>query len=135
MQLLRASNFLRYVLLADAATCLATGLLLTVGAELLEQFLGLPTQLSRYSGISLFPFAAFLIYLARHENLSPFALWAVIILNALWTIDSFLLLFSGWVEPTGFGYAFVIFQAVGVAIFATLEYFGLRNSAIAEQTA
>ncbi|MBA3713775.1 MAG: hypothetical protein H0W76_15180 [Pyrinomonadaceae bacterium] len=38
---------------------------------------------------------------------------------------------SGWVEPPGLGYAFVIFQAYGVAMFAALEYLGLRKSAIA----
>jgi hypothetical protein len=54
--------------------------------------------------------------------------WAVIVLNALWTVDSILLLLSGWIEPTELGYGFVIFQAFGVAMFAGLEYFGLRRS-------
>jgi len=76
----------------------------------------------------LLPFAAFLVYLATRENLSPVAVWTVIILNILWTADSFLLLLSGWAAPTTLGYAFVIFQACGVAIFAALEYFGLRRS-------
>jgi len=131
MPLFRTSTFLRWVLLADAATCIAVGLLMSFGSGLLEQFLGLPTELSRYAGFSLLPFAAFLIYLAGRENLSPPAVWAVIVLNALWTVDSILLLLGGWFEPTGLGYAFVIFQAFGVAMFAGLEYFGLRKSATA----
>ncbi len=130
MQLFRTSTFLRWVLFADAATCIAIGLLMIFGSNLLEQFLGLPTQLSRYAGFSLLPFAALLIYLARRENLSPPAVWAVIVLNALWTVDSILLLLGGWVEPTGLGYAFIIFQAFGVAMFAGLEYLGLRKSAV-----
>ncbi|MBA3694294.1 MAG: hypothetical protein H0W77_12795 [Acidobacteria bacterium] len=128
MQLFPVSSFLRWVLLADAATCIATGLLMTFGAGLLEQFLGLPPELMRYAGICLLPFAAFIVYLATRENLSTPTLWAVIILNALWTADSFLLLLSGWIEPTTFGYIFVVFQAFGVAVFAALEYFGLRQS-------
>jgi len=121
------SKLLRQVLLADAATSGAIGLLMMLGAGLFEQLLGLPAELSRYAGISLLPFAAFLIYLAKRENLSPPAIWAVIILNVLWTADSILLLLSGWIEPTGLGNAFVLFQAFGVAMFAGLEYLGLRK--------
>jgi hypothetical protein len=57
--------------------------------------------------------------------------WAVIVLNALWTVDSFLLLLTGWVAPTELGYIFVAAQAFGVAVFAGLEYFGLKKSAMA----
>jgi hypothetical protein len=131
METLRTSTFLRWVLLADAATSGAVGLLMMLGSGLLEQVLGLPAELSRYAGISLLPFAAFLVYLARRTNLSQPVVWAVIVLNALWTADSILLLLTGWIEPTGLGYAFVIFQAFGVAMFAGLEYFGLRKSATA----
>lgn len=130
-ELFRTSAFLRRVLFADAATCVATGLLMMLGSNLFERFLGLPTELSRYSGISLLPFAAFLVYLATRESLSPPAVWAVIVLNAFWTADSILLLLSGWIEPNGLGYAFVIFQAFGVAMFAALEFLGLRKSATA----
>jgi len=115
------------VLLADAATCVATGLLMVLGSSVLEQFLELPAELSRFAGVSLLPFAALLIYLATRENLSPPVVWAVIVINALWTVDSLLLLLSGWIEPTGLGNTFVIFQAFGVAMFAALEYFGLRK--------
>ncbi len=128
MQLFPITNFLRLVFLADAATCLATGLLMAFGAQLLEQPLGLPPQLLFYAGIGLFPFAAFLTYLATRKNLSSVAVWTVIVLNILWTADSFTLILGGWVAPTTLGYAFVVFQACGVAIFAALEYFGLRQS-------
>jgi hypothetical protein len=128
MQLFPTSTFLRRVLLADAATCVASGLLLALGAGQLQQLLGLPTELSRYAGLSLLPFAAVLLYLATRENLSPSAVWTIIVLNALWTIDSILLLLSGWVAPNQLGSAFVVVQALGVAMFAALEYFGLRKS-------
>jgi len=131
MKLSGTSTFLRWVLLADAATSGAIGLLMMLGSGLLDQYLGLPASLSRYAGLSLLPFAAFLVYLARRENLSPPAVWAVIVLNVLWTADSILLLLGGWIEPTALGYAFVVFQAFGVAVFAGLEYFGLRKSVTA----
>ncbi len=131
MRSLRTSTFLRRVLFADAATCVATGLLLMLGSGALEQFLGLPVGLLRYAGLSLLPFAALLVYLATRENLSPPVVWAVIVLNALWTADSFLLLLTGWVTPTEMGYVFVVVQALGVGVFAGLEYFGLRKAATA----
>jgi hypothetical protein len=131
MQSVRISTFLRRVLFADAATCIATGLLMMFGSGLLEQFLGLPTVLLRYAGIALMPFAAFLVYLATREQLSQSVVWTVIVLNALWTVDSFLLLLTGWVAPTELGYIFVAVQAFGVAVFAGLEYFGLKKAATA----
>jgi hypothetical protein len=127
MQLLRTSTFLRWVLFADAATCIATGLLMTLGSGQLGEYLGLPAGLLRYSGISLLPFAALLIYLATRENLSSPVVWTVIVLNALWAIQSILLLLTGWVAPTELGSTFVVAQALGVAAFALLEYFGLKR--------
>jgi hypothetical protein len=128
MQLLRTSTFLRWVLFADAATCVATGLLMTFGSGPLGEYLGLPAGLLRYSGISLLPFAALLVYLASRETLSSPVVWTVIVLNALWAVDSILLLLTGWVAPTELGSTFVVAQALGVAVFAMLEYFGLKRS-------
>jgi hypothetical protein len=128
MQLVRTSSFLRWVLFADAATCVATGLLLTFGSGPLGEYLGLPEGLLRYSGISLLPFAALLVYLATRETLSSPVVWTVIVLNALWAVDSILLLLTGWVAPTELGSTFVVAQALGVAVFAMLEYVGLKRS-------
>lgn len=127
MQSYKLSNFLRYVLFADAGTCIVTGLLMSVGTATLAGIAGLPKDLLVYAGIGLFPFAALLIYLGTRREVSSAAITTVIVLNVLWTIDSFLLLASGWVTPTMFGYAFVAFQAIGVAGFALLEYVGLRR--------
>lgn len=135
MQSFPTSKFLRRVLLADAATCLAAGLLMTLGAAPLERHFGLPAELSRYAGVGLLPFAAFLVYLAARESLKAPVVWAVILLNVLWTVDSVLLLVSGRITPTEAGYAFVLAQALGVAVFAALEFVGLRKSATAAATA
>lgn len=123
---------LRAVLLADAATCALMAVLLTVGGGFLMPVLGLPSDLLLYAGIGLLPFAAFLGYLASHREILPATLWAVVAVNLLWTLDSVLLLISGWVEPTAIGYGFVIFQAIGVAVFAALEYLGLGHAFLAD---
>lgn len=129
-EIIRVSNFLRYVLFADAATCLACGLLLSIGGTFLQSITNLPLELMLYAGLSLFPFTALLLYAATRKSVSKTVVWLIIGLNLLWTIDSFLLLVSGYVAPTAFGYIFVAFQAVGVAAFAALEFHGLRQAEV-----
>lgn len=61
----------------------ACGLLLTAGGALLQGLTGLPVSLMFYAGLSLFPFAAFLVYAATRKSISKTALWAIIRLNLL----------------------------------------------------
>ena len=130
IEIIRVSNFLRYVLFADATTSLICGLLLTIGGSFLQEMLGLPVSLMFYAGLSLFPFAAFLVYVGTRKSISKTLVWLIIGTNLLWTIDSFLLLFSGYILPTTFGYIFVIAQAIGVLVYADLEFIGLRKSEV-----
>jgi hypothetical protein len=83
-----------------------------------------------YDQLSL-PFCAFLVFVAMRETLSQPMLWSIIELNALWTVDSIVLLMSRWTEPTAFGKSVVLIQAFCVAGFAYLEYIGLRKSTAA----
>jgi hypothetical protein len=124
----RPSAFLRNVLLADAATSAAAGLLMVLGAGFLDTLLGLPVPLLRYAGASLLPFAALLAFVATREYPGRAAVWAIIACNAAWVVGSFELLFSGWPTPTLLGTLFVTAQAVTVAVLAALEYVGLRQS-------
>jgi hypothetical protein len=124
----RPSAFLRNVLLADAATCVAAGLLMLLGAGFLDTLLGLPVPLLRYAGASLLPFAALLAFVATRDNPGRAAIWAIIVANVVWVIGSFELLFTGWIAPTVLGTLFVTAQALTVAVLAALEYVGLRQS-------
>jgi hypothetical protein len=119
---------LRQALLADAVTSAACAALLIGGAGFLEGLLALPALLLRSAGLVLLPFVAFL---GTRERLPRMAVLAVIGLNALWAADSLLLLVSGWVAPTAAGTVFVIAQAVAVAMYAELQFKGLRRSASA----
>lgn len=120
--------FLRRVLLVDAATCVLTGALLALGAGALSPLFGLPEVLLREAGIVLFPIAAFIAFTGTRDGVSPRAVWFVIAGNGLWVVGSIALLLSGWVAPTALGQAFVLAQALAVAVLAELEYFGLRRS-------
>jgi hypothetical protein len=129
------SSFVRQVLVADAAISGATGLLMLAGSGFLEGLLGVPSALLRYAGAALLPFAVAVAWLARRDEVSPAGVWAVIAANALWAVDSVVLLFTGWVAPTMLGYGFIVFQAVVVAAFAELQYVGLRrNVAVANHS-
>ncbi|OWW21815.1 hypothetical protein [Noviherbaspirillum denitrificans] len=123
--------FLRRVLVADAVSALAMGLMLIAAAGALEPLLGLPEVLLRETGFVLLPIAAFVAWAGMRKELSRRLVWAVIIVNALWVADSFVLLVSGWVTPTFLGQAFVVGQALIVAVFAELEFFGVRRARMA----
>lgn len=117
----RSPFSLRNILLADAATCVAMGLLLVAGAEPLAKLLSLPKPLLTYAGAALLPVAAFIVWVATRTRPNVPATWFVIVGNVAWVLASFALLVSGWVSPSALGEVFVGAQAVAVAIFAAVE--------------
>lgn len=130
MSVLVPSPLLRQALLADAATSGACGALLLLGAGFLEGLLGLPGPLLRTSGAFLIGYAGLVAVLGTRPTLPNVLVWAVILGNAVWAADSVLLLVSGWVEPSRAGTAFVILQALAVAMYAELQWMGLRRSTV-----
>jgi hypothetical protein len=128
MTLIVPSTLLRRALVLDALASGGTGALTAAGAGILAAFCNVPEPLLAYSGLSLLPFAAVVGLLARRDVLPAAIVWAIIAYNALWSIDSIVLLLSGWVAPNAFGYAFGIGQALVVAILAECQYMGLIRS-------
>jgi hypothetical protein len=126
------SPLLRKALLADALLSGITGLALLLAAGPLATLEGLPVGLLRWSGFILIPFAAFVAWLGTRERVQRPLVFAVVACNALWALDSVLLLVTGWVEPTIFGEVFVLGQAAVVAVLAELEFLGLRRSTLVE---
>ena len=61
--------------------------------------------------------AMFLIWLGSCEQISRLLVWLVLAINALWVIDSLVLLVSGWIAPNLLGHVFVIGQALLVLLF------------------
>ena len=128
MNVLKSSPILRNALLLDGLLSGVTGLLLVLAAGWLGAFLELPRLLLLVAGSAALPFAALLVWLSNRAEISRQAIWAVIAVNAVWVIDSLLLLVIGWVSPNLFGYAFVIAQALAIGLLAELQWFGLKHS-------
>lgn len=120
--------FLRRVLLLDAATCLITGSILLTAGGTVERLLGIPAQLSTALGVVLLIFGAAVAWVGTRAFLMRSAVWAIVLLNALWAIESVLALVFGWLEPNAVGQVLVIGQAIAVAVIAELQYVGLRRA-------
>lgn len=125
---MNVSPFLRNVLYADAAMSGAAGLLMIVGAPTLGPLLELPVDLLRWAGVLLVPFVAMLILVARRLSAPRLALLDIVALNAAWVIASFGVLLSGAVSPNAIGFAFVIAQAIAVAVLAALQFSAWRQA-------
>jgi hypothetical protein len=123
----QSPTFLRRALILDALASGATALLMIAGAGLVAGLLGLPAALLRGAGLVLLPYVAFVVYTGTRDAISRSAVWLIIVANVAWAAASALLLVSGWVSPTALGYAFVITQAVVVALLGELQYMGLRR--------
>lgn len=126
-----APTFLRRVLVFDAVTSGAMGLLLIAAADALGPLLNLPVALLRGVGLSFIPFVALVAFAATRNPASrPLAL-TVAILNAVWVVLSLGLLMSGLVAPNVLGTIFIAAQAGFVGILAELQIVGARRLAAA----
>jgi hypothetical protein len=125
---MKVSPFLRNVLYADALMSGAAALVMLAGAPILGPLLELPVGLLRWAGVLLVPFVVTLVVVARRETIARLALFDIVAVNALWVVASFGMLLTGTVSPNGFGYAFVIVQAVAVAVAGELQFIAWRRA-------
>ena len=125
---LAISSFLRRALIVDAIVSGATALLLVFAAGILAPWLRVPEPLLRYAGVVLIPFVIYLAFVARRDVVPRPSVLAIIGLNFAWVAASLCLLLGGPIQPNAFGYAFIIAQALAVALFAEVQYVGLRRS-------
>lgn len=128
MSYVAPTPFLSRILVLDAATSAGAGLVLLLGAGHTAALLGLPSGFQRVAGLALLAFAAFVASVAAKARPSRRAIWAIIVVNVLWAVDSALVLLLGFVTATTLGVAFVLAQAAVVAILAELQTIGLRRA-------
>ena len=131
--MINPSHLLRLAVQIDAAVSGAMALLLTFGAVMLAPTLGLPEPLLLESGLFLIAYAALVGWLGTRAAMPRVLVLTIVVGNALWTLGSIALLFSGAGTPTLLGKAFVTLQAIAVGVFAELQYTGLRRSDAAQR--
>ena len=123
-----ASTFLRRALLADAIFSGVAALGFTFGAGAFATLFNLPEALLRETGLFLIAYTALVGWLASRSAVPKALVMLVIVGNAVWTLGSIALLFSGAVSPNLPGELMVVAQAIATGVFAELQYMGLRKS-------
>jgi hypothetical protein len=126
--MIHPSLFLRRALQADAIFSGVAALMFVFGAGLFASLTNLPETFLRNTGLVLVVYAALVGFLGTRSMTAKAAVWAVIAVNVIWAIDSFILLGSGWVSPNLLGQALIVMQAVAVGVFAELQFIGLHKS-------
>lgn len=121
-------QLLRRAIQADALLCAAVGLAFAAAAAPLGALLGIPSLYLLVLGFILLPYAAFLGYTATRERISRRAAWSIIAINALWALDSLILLATGLLPLTTAGWWFVLIQAGIVADFAIVQAIAIRRA-------
>jgi hypothetical protein len=122
------SPFLQRVLWFDAATCLITGAVFLTASATVERLLAIPAPLARVLAVVLLAFGAFVAFIGTRRELIRPAAWAIVVANALWAVESVLVLLLGWLQPNALGQWFVVAQALAVAVIAELQFIGLRRA-------
>jgi hypothetical protein len=121
------ARLLRLVLRADAAASGALGLAGLAAAPLLSGLLGPPAPVLVGTGAFLVVFAGGLLVLASRPEIPRPAALTVVVGNAAWVLGSVAAVVLGWEALTGLGVAVVLAQAAAVAVFADLQWLGLRR--------
>ena len=120
-------KLLRGALKLDAVVTGAIAVAVAGGAALLSGGLGVPVAFLVAVGVFLAAYAGAVWHLATRPAMPVPGVWAVIGLNAVWAVDSLLLLAFDGFSPTLAGQLVIAVQAVGVLGFAALQLVGLRR--------
>ncbi|RYX88983.1 MAG: hypothetical protein EOO28_34505 [Comamonadaceae bacterium] len=128
MSMLSSPNFLRNVLWADSVSCIGSGALQLLFAGMMVPMLGLPAQLLAATGIFLLVYGAAVAFLATRNPVPRTIVWVLVAGNLAWAIGCVALLVSGLLPLTAAGKAYVLVQALTVAVLAELQWMALRKA-------
>jgi hypothetical protein len=121
-------NFLRRTLLANSLFSAVSGVVLTFDAQPIASFLGLDIPWILVGiGISLLFYAVGLFQTAVREPLNRLLAITAIVLDTAWVVGSAVILFTNWLPLTTPGWWAVAIMADLVAVFAALQFYGLRR--------
>jgi len=122
------SNFLRRVLQANTATSTLMGILFIGLSGTVASFLGLASPaIIVVLGIGLLVFAAGVYWASTQNPTHRQHVLIIFLLDVAWVVGSTIILLTNVIPLTTEGKWAVLFAADAVAVFAALEYYGLRR--------
>lgn len=128
--LFSSPHFLRNVLRVDAVSCVACGLLQLAFPSRMVALLRLPDTLLAYTGEFLLVYAAVVAFISALQPIPRKFVGMLVAGNLGWAAACVMSLLGGHVQPTALGEAYVLLQALTVAVLAGLQYLGLRRPAM-----
>jgi|HubBroStandDraft_5_1064220.scaffolds.fasta_scaffold91153_1 hypothetical protein len=127
--MLSKPGFLRYVLMIDAISCLASGIFQLAFTGFLSEHLNLPPTLLSATGEFLLVYGAAVAFLATRTQVPRSIIWLLVAGNCAWGLASFAILMGNDLHPAVLGKGYVAVQGLSVLILATLQYVCVRAAA------
>ncbi|PSK97274.1 hypothetical protein CLV30_12373 [Haloactinopolyspora alba] len=124
----RENPLLRWALITDGAVSAVNGLAYVAAANAVGDLLELPVSLLVPAGVFLVVYGLVLIAMARRPRLARRAVAGVVVLNALWVVDSLVVASGAWFDPGTAGVVWLLMQAAVVAAFAVVQAVGMRRA-------
>jgi hypothetical protein len=119
-------RLLRRALEGNALFSLVSGVVILSANQTLVEFLGLPSNASLTAlGIGLLGYAGWLLWNARREKIKIVDAWIAVILDMVWVLGSYGLLFA--VKFSSGGKWAVVLVAELVFLFGLIQWMGLRR--------
>lgn len=121
-------SLLRVSLQLDAVVSAGNGVAYLLAAEPLADLLGFSVGSLRGVGAFLLVYGGLVGLTGNRRAIPRPAVFAVVAMNLLWTLESVVVALAPLGSPTAVGTGWVLLQAVAVAGFAGLQLLGLRRA-------
>lgn len=132
MHRINVSSWLRWGLGIDSVASASMGLIFVLLSEPVSTLFHLPPMGVLSVGLFCLIYATVIGRMAQRPRLPRWSVWAVVIGNALWAVDSVLLVSLDLLSPNDGGRVFILVQAALVFGLAEWQYLGLKRSPDAE---
>lgn len=121
---------LQRVMRGNAIFSTSSGAILIFAAPALARLMGIPWPLAlTITGVLLVAYGPTLWKLAARSGKETWPGWLAVILDILWVAGSAALVFGDWLPLTTAGIWIIVVLADIVAVFAVLQFIGIRRLA------
>ena len=128
MSPVKPSPLLRFALALDAGVSALIAVVQLLLTDWLARQTSLPFALLLESGVFMVGYAVVLVWLARRAELRSGWILLIVLGNLGWALACATVWLSGLLSVSPLGAAYLMMQAIGVVVFAALQYRGLAVS-------